>query len=190
MIDRMRRAFHALIVCVVLLEIAACDDVRRSTAADGGAGGATLGTGRACAVASSCLGRACLALEPNRQNKKGICTEDCTTTNACENGGTCYANFPGNKSYCLNPCQKNSDCVDGFICLDDNGARYCFAHSSATADCTNRAQCTMILTSPADLKQFCAGVATTTQVCDCGGAKPDDRCSMSKSGGPSIYCCP
>lgn len=70
------------------------------------------------ATASSCDGKACLVLDPNKQNKTGLCTMKCNTNADCGTAGVCVT-IPSAGSVCLEPCTSSDTCENGFVCISD-----------------------------------------------------------------------
>lgn len=63
-----------------------------------------------------CPGFLCLTLNPNAQNKSGICSLDCADDTDCP-GGACVA-F-GDRNICLASCTDDEDCANGFVCVPE-----------------------------------------------------------------------
>jgi hypothetical protein len=74
----------------------------------------------------ACPGLTCLPLTANAQNKTGICTLACKQDADCPNASC--VDF-GTQKLCLGNCTTDTDCKNGYICVEDSdapGTKHCF----------------------------------------------------------------
>ncbi len=67
--------------------------------------------GESCNTAADCAHRSCMSLPG------GYCTKSYCDTTGCPDGSTCYG-FSGGETFCLQDCQRDSECreAEGYAC--------------------------------------------------------------------------
>ena len=63
----------------------------------------------------------------------GYCRLDCATDSDCPGDSSCFA-FPGEPAFCIDDCQSDGECRDGYLCIDANrnGQANCLPSGTGT----------------------------------------------------------
>lgn len=69
------------------------------------------------------------------------CAQSCSHSDECGYGEACYERVDADGNVCaLNPCDKDGDCLDGWLCdLDDT--RLCLSECDEESDCPDEHSC-------------------------------------------------